>query len=100
MQNITGHKGVYAPAKQLGAGGNGEVWRATGPGGEVAIKLLKAQRRAPADAAPRFKREIETLRRLDGIHGVLPLLDVDAHPEASERHWFAMPLALTIRERL
>lgn len=100
MATYKGLKGSYQLVELLGAGGNGEVWRADGPGGEVAVKLLKKRRSAPADAVPRFLREIEALQRLKDTHGVLPLLDVDADPANSPRAWFAMPIATTMRDQL
>jgi len=86
--------GPYRLVAKLGEGGNGEVWRATGPDGDVAIKVLK--RRPPGDAVPRFVREIEALNRLKGVPGVLPLLDADQ----TAARWFAMPIATTMVGKL
>ena len=98
MKSLTGTLGTYILEQHLDSGGNGEVWCATGPSGNVAIKLLKT--RGPKDAEPRFKREIEALHRLDKVSGVLPLLDAGVGPTTSQQPWFAMPLATVLPKQL
>jgi hypothetical protein len=94
MRELKGNNGSYVLGKPLGRGGNGEVRRANGPNGEVAIKVLK--QKPPADGVARFRREIETLKRLEGIPGILPLLDADT----AAGTWYAMPIATSLREKL
>lgn len=100
MQRYQGGLGIYELQERLGVGGNGEVWRATGPKGEVALKLLKKPRNAPPDAGPRFARELAALRKLVGVPGVLPLIDAPADHAGTGERWFAMPLATPLRKRL
>jgi serine/threonine protein kinase len=100
MKSYEGTLGKYELQERLGAGGNGEVWRATGPQGVVALKILKKARMALPDARPRFSREIAALRMLTGVRGVLPLLDASPDQAGALEHWFAMPLATLMRKRL
>ena len=69
--------GVYEVTAQLGAGGMGEVYRATDTrlGREVAIKVLPAALAMDPDRLARFDREARTLAALNhpniaAIHGV------------------------------
>lgn len=100
MRRFEGVHGIYESMERLGAGGNGEVWRAKGTQGEVAIKILKRASKAPADARPRFSREMETMRKLAGVPGVLPLLDVPLSKDGDTEQWFVMPLATPLRMQL
>lgn len=50
--------------EQLGGGGFGTVWRARGPHGEVAIKILHAELIRSSDALGRFEREQEAIARI------------------------------------
>lgn len=50
--------------EQLGGGGFGNVWRAKGPHGEVAIKVLHAELIRSSDALGRFQREQEAIARI------------------------------------
>ncbi|HMD54687.1 MAG TPA: hypothetical protein VKJ65_09080 [Phycisphaerae bacterium] len=93
--DVKGAKGTYELIQSLGSGGNGEVWRAKGPNGEVAIKQLKAPPYKHPDTHSRFIREVETLQKLKGVEGVLPLIDVDINLENNQQPWFAMPLAIS-----
>jgi len=90
--------GGYTLLERLGAGGNGEVFRAQRNGEHVAIKLLKRQVRK--DAEPRFVREIAALEKLRGMRGVLPLLDHGKEPHPNGQRWFTMPLAVTLSDAL
>ncbi len=51
--------GPYRIDRELGSGGMGTVYRATGPGGVVALKVVHARLLEGADATERFTREIE-----------------------------------------
>jgi len=50
--------------EQLGGGGFGTVWRALGPHGEVAIKILHSELIRSSDALGRFQREQEAIARV------------------------------------
>lgn len=50
--------------EMLGGGGFGNVWRAHGPHGEVAIKVLHAELIRSSDALGRFQREQEAIARI------------------------------------
>lgn len=69
--------GAYRILGVLGEGATGTVYRAAGPGGEVAVKLLRAP-------YPRFAREVRLARRIDSPH-VVPVLD-------SGEDYLVMPL--------
>ena len=69
--------GPYEIAAQIGAGGMGEVYRATDTrlGRQVAIKVLPAAVAHDADRLARFDREARTLATLNhpniaAIHGL------------------------------
>src|SRR5262245_2237215 len=69
--------GAYEVTAQIGAGGMGEVYRATDTklGREVAIKVLPALLAQDVDRLARFDREARTLAALNhpniaAIHGV------------------------------
>jgi serine/threonine protein kinase len=99
MRTLRGEKGAYSiQGKELGGGGNGVVWPATGPHGPVAVKLLRKRGKAPGDGPPRFANEITALMQLTGTPGVLPLLDHGRMDDGSQ--WFAMPVATTVTDRL
>ncbi len=51
-------------SEQLGGGGFGTVWRARGPQGDVAIKILHAELIRSSDALGRFQREQEAIARV------------------------------------
>ncbi|WP_163513309.1 serine/threonine-protein kinase [Fodinicola acaciae] len=100
MRGITEGKvvGGYTLVRNIGSGGNAEVWLASGAIGEVAIKFLKAKN---PDSEPykRFMREIEKLEELRDEPGIVTilghsLLGDDYHP------WFAMQLATPLQTAL
>jgi eukaryotic-like serine/threonine-protein kinase len=51
-------------SEELGGGGFGTVWRARGPLGDVAIKILHAELIRSSDALGRFQREQEAIARV------------------------------------
>ena len=57
--------GDYVLGKQLGAGGMGTVYRAEGPDGVVAVKLLHRHLLSAPGAFKRFLREAELGRRIE-----------------------------------
>ncbi len=71
------HLGPYEILEPLGAGGMGEVYRATDTklGREVAIKTLPPEVTGDAERLARFQREAHLLASLNhpniaGIHGI------------------------------
>lgn len=95
------HFGRYVLVEHIGGGGNADVWRADGPDGTVALKLLRSKNFS-SDPYGRFVREVTQLRGLGALGGVLPLLDAHLpEPGSGERQaWLAMPLATPLREAL
>jgi serine/threonine protein kinase len=93
---------VVAGTKRLGAGGNGEVWRAKGADGRAgAIKILSARRgQSGSYRLGRFRDEISFLIAHPGTPGILPLLDSELCDDPGEASWYVMPVARPIREAL
>ena len=71
--NIGESFGPYRIEAELGQGGMGFVFRATGPDGEVALKVLKPEVARDPIIQKRFKREAEIAKRVDHPH-VVPVL--------------------------
>ncbi|MFD0533625.1 serine/threonine-protein kinase [Actinomadura luteofluorescens] len=72
--------GRYTLSARLGAGGMGQVFLGTSPGGQpVAVKLVHPGFAADAEFRRRFKREVEAARQVGGFH-TAPVVDAD--PEA------------------
>src|SRR5579862_3110613 len=88
--------GPYELLERVGEGGSGVVYRARGPGGVVAVKLIRV--RDPAVAA-RFERERRLLGTLGLEAGFVPLLDSGV---VSEGAYLVMPFLSggTLRDRL
>jgi serine/threonine protein kinase len=61
------HLGHYAVVEALGAGGMGEVYRATDRrlGRDVALKILPSELQADAEGLERFRREARALAAID-----------------------------------
>src|ERR1700682_217970 len=83
--------GQWILKRELGRGGNGQVWLAENEaGGQSAVKLLMKLRPIPY---ARFKDEVVALRRAAGVQGILPVLDADLPDDISTRRpWYAMPV--------
>ncbi len=82
--------GHYRVVDKLGAGGMGEVWRATDTtlGREVALKVLPAEMAADPDRLERFRREAKALAALDHP-GIVTVYSVE---EADGVHFLTMQL--------
>jgi serine/threonine-protein kinase len=81
--------GKYTLAQQLGKGGYGEVHVGVPKAGpRVAIKLLDAMLTRDEEAVARFKREAETVQRLDHPN-IVRLLELGT---SRNRHFSAMEL--------
>jgi serine/threonine protein kinase len=95
--------GPWTLHEQLGRGGNGTVWNATGPDAEtaVALKVLSVTKRQH-ESYKRFVREVSFLRQHQGRPGLLPLLGshLPDQPSKADRPWLAMPMATPIAKSL
>lgn len=92
--------GGWQLQKQLGRGGNGEVFKAEKSGQSAAIKILHTPGWAKKRQT-RFQDEIEAMRRCEAL-GCIPVLEADI-PEAvsdSRPAWFAMRLAEPLEDAL
>ena len=72
--------GPYQLHERIGEGGNGQVYRATGPTGTVAVKLVGNPNDYDEAALARFKREIAALGELSHPN-LISLLDHGADAE-------------------
>ena len=86
----------------LGAGGNGQVWRAVATDGRTgAIKILSVGRRKDGRyRLGRFSDEINFLAAHPGTAGILPLLDSRISDDPGRASWYVMPVARPIRAAL
>jgi serine/threonine protein kinase/tetratricopeptide (TPR) repeat protein len=94
--------GPYAIHEELGIGGMGTVYRAEGPEGTVAIKVLHAHLLKTPGLFKRFLREAEVGKRVDHA-GVVRTLDVDAFADDERSyHYLVMEYVegQTLREML
>lgn len=84
--------GDWLLEEEIGAGGNGDVWRVSRAGEpDRALKLLRNLSQTTLD---RFTAEIAALKMAGDIAGIVPLLehDLPLDPDKGPR-WFVMPLA-------
>ena len=98
MGLTTGQRlGAYAVVAPLGAGGMGEVWRATDTrlGRDVALKLLPAAFASDPDRLGRFEREAKLLAALSHTHiaGLYALEEATLEGGSSPVRFLAMELA-------
>ncbi len=94
--------GHYELIRQIGAGGNATVWEARRSGTEdsVALKILKS--RTTGEPYQRFRREIDQVKRLGHIKGIVPIIDssLPSIPSSTNPAWLAMPIMQTLRDHL
>jgi serine/threonine protein kinase len=90
--------GPYTIESALGEGGMARVYKATGPDGEVALKLVRADLAVEEMFIRRFSREVRTAERVDHPH-VLAVLDSGVHDGVP---YMAQPLIAggSLQERL
>jgi hypothetical protein len=72
--------GPYQLHERIGEGGNGQVYRATGPAGTVAVKLVGNPNDFDEAGLARFRREIAALDELSHPN-LIALLDHGVDPE-------------------
>lgn len=83
--------GEWQLVHRLGGGANAEVWKVRSAQGVAAIKVL---RRSRGRSLQRFRAEIDLLRELGDLKGILPMLDSDG--SGDPRPWLVMPLATPV----
>jgi serine/threonine-protein kinase len=90
--------GQYVLLRQIGHGGNGEVWLAKESSG--ATHALKCLTKIKMTAYSRFKSEVRVMREC-GVSGVVPVLAscLPPNPE-TERPWYAMPVGKPLWQHL
>ncbi len=94
--------GPWTVVRDIGQGGNGEVFEATaGDGGRVALKVLKAINPA-GEPYGRFCDEVAIMTKVGPHPGVLPLLasSVPLEPSRKNPPWLATPIAVAIRDAM
>ena len=91
--------GTWILKHRIDTGGNGEVWFAEGSDGKsAAIKILMKTKPV---AYTRFKQEVEVLKLVAGVSGILPVLDSDLPADRGDRRpWYAMPVAIPLLEAI
>ncbi|MGW1074822.1 WD40 repeat domain-containing serine/threonine protein kinase [Streptomyces sp. NPDC002537] len=73
--------GPYQLEGRLGAGGMGQVYLATSPGGrKVAVKVIRPELATTREFRARFAREVDAARQVGGFHTAQV---VDADPDAT-----------------
>jgi serine/threonine protein kinase/WD40 repeat protein len=88
--------GPYWIVEEIGRGAAGIVFRATGPHGVVALKILSGHSQT---AWARFQREVQLQSELTGAGGFVPVLDAGMSPRGP---YLVMPFFSggTLRDRL
>lgn len=94
----------YELQREIGSGGNADIWQAIGPGNQlVAIKVLRTIN-PNRESYRRFQREVQEHAQLtkDSFPGILPLLDhrLPERPSLQNPAWLATPIALELATAL
>ena len=98
--------GDWTLVSRIGEGGNGVVWKATGPNNVVAaIKFIKSHHFKLDENGnrslrlQRFLDEIEFLRTHGSIQGILQLIDCwsPSDPSEDDRPWLVTPLGKELK---
>lgn len=89
----------YILIDKLGKGGNGQVWKAKGEKGEIAIKILYSQK-IDGYQFKRFKQEVAFLKNEKGRKGLLNIIDhnLPEKQKKGEYAWYTMPIAKPLIE--
>jgi serine/threonine protein kinase len=92
--------GRYSLMKRLGVGGMGEVWKAHDrlSGRTVAVKVLRTDIAGAPAAELRFQREIKATARLQGLHGVVPVIDAGSDPKVGLYFVMTLEVGLPMHE--
>ena len=92
--------GPYEITAQIGAGGMGEVYRATDTNlkRSVAVKVLPESVAGDAERLARFQREAKTISSLNHPH-ICTLYDVGEHEGSVELSWAGAPTVAGLRLR-
>jgi serine/threonine protein kinase len=95
---IGANLGIWTVEERLGAGGNGEVWKATASDGQVAA--LKVLSKVHYPAYKRFSDEISVMTQNPST-GIVPIIDyhLPADPR-DELAWYAMPIGTPLQTHL
>jgi serine/threonine protein kinase len=95
--------GPWVIERQLGRGGNADVYaaRRSEEEAEVALKVLHATN-PNREPYRRFQREIKFVQGLAGREGILPVLDthLPTNPSPENRAWMSMPIATPLTAAL
>jgi serine/threonine protein kinase len=94
--------GGWTLRASLGRGGNCEVWEAVHPSKGVGAIKTPLLHRLGKEGIARFNSEIEALKMLSGVPGVLPLLDDHSpkDPTRADRPFLVVPVAIPISDEL
>lgn len=97
--------GEYKLIKELGSGGNADVFVAkNAKGKEVAVKIFREEKVKGKKAIKRKKRfecEIKTVVQIqDEIEGIIPILSYGLPDIKTKKYWYAMPIAIPLEEKL
>ncbi|MGE4593854.1 serine/threonine protein kinase [Alcaligenes sp.] len=91
--NVGSEFGEWLLEEKIGAGGNGDVWKAAKP--EQPSQAIKILRSVSNETYERFKIETSTLEKLGRMSGIIPLIEKYVPDDKSgSTPWFTMPVAI------